>query len=98
MSDNAGGGDIGSRIDYRADHPAGRDARGNSATGIDAFQPTAGMFGHAFQEIPPRNSVLGSEHHGIARVGRSEIVYHVAELMRLHCKNDEVLLAHLAKL
>ena len=56
------------------------------------------MFRHPFQEIPPWNTVLGGDHHGIAPIGRGEIVYHVAELMRLHCKNDEILLAHFANL
>ena len=97
MTDDARRSDVGCGVNDRSDDPLDRNVSRDAPAGIDAFKSAAGVLGDAFEEVPPGDTVLGGQHHGAATINLGEIAGHIGDLMGLHGKNDEILLAGLGE-
>ena len=90
MPDDARAFDLRRLIADAGDDGVDRQMAGDHAAGIDALEPMALVRAAVLEEIPPRDAVLGRQHHRLGREDRGDVGRDRRELVRLDPEHDEI--------
>ena len=91
MANQAGAGDGRRRVGDTADDAPRLDAVGEPAVGIQGLDAVTIELAAMALKIPPGQTVLDGEHHGVGAEQRPDVVHHRLDLVGLEAEDDQIL-------